>query len=236
MSYDVAAASNDGQHAEAGFDGKGNALPAEMLPPSITFNNVEFKLAAAKSGSPNAMAAKGQTISLPAGRFNRIYVLAASADGDQKASFDIGGKQVDLDIQDWGGFIGQWDDRQWTGAKLDVDHADYGQMTGLKQGYIKRANLAWYCDHHHDAEGKNVTYAYSYLFGYAIDLPAGAKTVKLPQNDKIRILAISVADENPTVRPAQPLYDVLPSPDAQPGTITYSGSIPERTLAATKAN
>ncbi len=236
LSYDIAAASNYGQHAEAGFDGKGNALPAEMLPQSIPFNNIEFKLAAAKSGSPNAMAAKGQAISLPAGRFNRIYVLAASADGDQKASFDIGGRQVDLDIQDWGGFIGQWDDRQWTGAKLDVDHADYGQMTGLKQGYIKRANLAWYCDHHHDAEGKNVTYAYSYLFGYAIDLPAGAKTFKLPQNDKIRILAISVADENPAVRPAQPLYDVLPSPDAQPGTIPYSGSIPDATLAATRSH
>ena len=234
LSYDIVAASNDGQHADAGFDGKGNALPAEMLPQSILFNDIEFKLAPAKSGAPNAITAKGQTINLPAGRFNRIYVLAASADGDQKASFDIGGKHADLDIQDWGGFIGQWDDRQWDGTKLDVDHANYGQMTGLKQGYIKRANLAWYCDHHHDADGKNATYAYSYLFGYAIDLPSGAKTIKLPQNDKIRILAISVADENPAVRPAQPLYDVLPSPNGQPGTITYSGSIPERTLAATR--
>ena len=181
---------------------------------------MQFKLAPAKSGAPNAITAKGQTINLPAGRFNRVYVLAASADGDQKASFDVGGKQADLDIQDWGGFIGQWDDRQWDGTKLDVDHANYGQMTGLKQGYIKRADLAWYCDHHHDADGKNATYAYSYLFGYAIDLPSGAKTIKLPQNDKIRILAISVADENPAVRPAQPLYDVLPSPNAQPGTIS----------------
>ncbi len=32
----------------------------------------------------------------------------------------------------------------------------------------------------------------------------------LPDNNKIRILAISVADENPEVTPAQPLYDVLP--------------------------
>ena len=200
------------------------------------FNDVEFKLAAAKAGTPNAITAKGQTIDFPAGHFNRVYVLAASADGDQNAAFDIGGKHADLNIQDWSGFIGQWDDRQWNGTKLDVDHANYGQMTGLKQGYIKRANLAWYCDHHHDADGKNVTYAYSYLFGYAIDLPAGAKTVKLPQNDKIRILAISVADENPAVRPAQPLYDVLPPPNAPPGTITYSGSIPDTTLAATKGN
>jgi alpha-mannosidase len=234
LQYDVATASSGGQHADAGFDGKGKALPAEMLPGSITFNDVQFKLATAKSGTPNAVTAKGQEINLPAGGFNRVYLLAASADGDQKASFEIGGKAVDLDIQDWGGFIGQWDDRQWTGTKLDVDHANYGQMTGLKQGYIKRARLAWYCDHHHDPEGKNATYAYAYLFGYAINLPQGAKSIKLPQNDKIRILAISVAAGNPELRPAQPLYDVLPSPHAQPGATTYAGSIPATTLAATK--
>ena len=234
LSYDTATASNDGQHSDAGFDGKGDTLPAEMLPETITFNGVEFKLASAKTGTPNAITAKGQQINLPAGRFNRVYLLAASADGDQKASFEVGGKPVDLNIQDWGGFIGQWDDRQWSGANLDVDHANYGQMTGLKQGFIKRAGLAWYCDHHHDADGKNTTYAYSYLFGYAIDLPAGAKSIKLPGNDKIRILAMSVADESPDVKPTQPLYDVLPSPNAQPGAMTYAGSIPDNTLAATR--
>ena len=68
-----------------GFDGKGNALPAEMLPAQITFNDVQFHLAPAKTGVPNAVVAKGQTIDLPAGSYNRVYVLAASADGDQKA-------------------------------------------------------------------------------------------------------------------------------------------------------
>jgi alpha-mannosidase len=235
LSYDAAAASNDGQHADAGFDGKGNALPAEMLPEIITFNGVQFKLASANTGTPNAITAKGQEINLPSGRFNRVYLLAASADGDQNVSFEVGGKPVNLNIQDWGGFIGQWDDRQWTSTKLDVDHANYGQMTGLKQGFIKRADLAWYCDHHHDADGKNITYAYSYLFGYAIDVPPGTKNIKLPANDKIRILAISVADINPDVKPAQPLYDVLPSPNAQPGAMNYAGSIPDTTLAATRA-
>jgi alpha-mannosidase len=236
LTYDVATASSEGQHAEAGFDGNGNTLPAEMLPIEITLNDVHFNLLQAKSGMPNAVIAKGQTINLPDGRFNRVYLLAASADGDQNATFEVGRKRAELRIQHWGGFIGQWDDRQWAGAKLDVDHANYGQMNGLKQGYIKRAPLAWYCDHRHNADGKNATYAYSYLFGYAIDVPANAKTIKLPQNDKIRILAISMAEGNPETLPAQPLYDVLPSPHAQPGGITYAGSIPEATLATTEMN
>ena len=222
LSYDVATASNDGGHSTSGFNGKGDALPAEMLPPSLTFNNVKFELAAAHTGAPNAITAKGQTIKLPLGKFNRVYLLAASADGDQNAAFIVGGKTINLDIQDWGGFIGQWDDRQWSSTKLDVDHAKYGEMTGLKPGYIKRADLAWYCSHHHDATGQNVTYSYSYLYGYAIDLPAGATSITLPSNNKIRILAMSVADENPQVHAVHPLYDVLPSSSAKPGsTLPY---------------
>jgi alpha-mannosidase len=42
-----------------------------------------------------------------------------------------------------------------------------------------------------------------------MDLEPGTKTIKLPDNTKIRVLAISVAEENPSVKPAQPLYDVL---------------------------
>jgi alpha-mannosidase len=57
-------------------------------------------------------------------------------------------------------------------------HAKYGEMTGLTPDFIKRADLAWYSSHHLDA-GMNVDYAYSYLFGYAIDLPPGAKTIEL---------------------------------------------------------
>jgi alpha-mannosidase len=212
LTYDLATATNAGERSTSGFDGSGKALPAEMLPAQIAFHDVTFRLAAANSGSPNAIVAKGQSISLPEGNYNRLYLLAASKDGDQKAVFKAGSNSAELDIQDWSGFVGQWDDRVW--SSRDTANDNYGQMTGLKPGFIKRADLAWYSDHHHDPSGTNVAYSYSYLFGYAIDLPAGAKTLQLPDNSNIRILAISVADENPVVKPAQPLYDVLPSPHA----------------------
>jgi alpha-mannosidase len=208
LKYDLATASNDGSPTKSGFDGKGNALPAEMLPSQITLNSVQFKLASAKTGAPNAVTAKGQSIDLPEGRYNRLYVLAASAEGDQEASFTLGDRSVPLNIQDWGGFIGQWDDRRWTSK--DTSHDDYGEMTGVTPGYIKRADIAWYCTHHHNAAGENVAYRYSYLFAYPIDLPAGVKSVKLPDNEKIRILAVSVAEEGPGAQASQPLYEVLP--------------------------
>ncbi len=224
LSYTVAAASNDGEHSTVGFDGKGAALPAEMLPAHIDFNGVDFQLAQAKTGTPNAIVAQGQTIKLPAGQFNHVYLLAASADGDQKASFNVGGKKTELSIQDWGGFIGQWDDRVW--SSKDTSHDNYGQMIGLKQGFIKRADVAWYSSHHHDAAGENVAYAYSYLFAYAIDMQPGTTTLKLPSNNKVRILAISVARENSKAAPARPLYDMLPAENEGPSDFSLSTSSP----------
>ena len=230
LHYDLAAASTTNSKVSGGFDGKGNALPAEMLPAKIAFHGVDFQLGQAKTGEPDALVANGQTITLPRGDYNRVYILAASSGPDQSADFRVGDHADSLKIEDWGGFIGQWDDRQWIAKDVTVpargdepthtEHDDYAQMEGIRPGYIKRADLAWYCSHHHDSAGKNVAYSYSYLFGYSMPLPAGAKTITLPKNENVRILAISVARENPAVTPAQPLYDTLgrsePGPVEQP--------------------
>ena len=86
------------------------------------------------------------------------------------------------------------------------------EMTGLKPGYIKRSDLAWYCSHHHNQAGENIPYAYSYLFAYEIPLARSAQTIKLPNNQKVVILAISAAESNPKLQPVQPLYDTFPLP------------------------
>lgn len=219
LPYNVVVASTDGTPSTSGFDGQGNALPAEMLPSRIMYGDVQFHLAPASTGALDAVAADGQTINLPAGRYNRVYLLAASANGDHQAEFEVGNRTTDLSIENWGGFIGQWDDRQWIGKDVvrpsrfgrpaRTQHDDYAEMTGITPGYIKRADLAWYCSHHHDKSGKNVPYGYSYLFAYSLDLPPGARTLTLPHNRDVRILAISLAEENPAVKPVQPLYDTL---------------------------
>jgi alpha-mannosidase len=40
-------------------------------------------------------------------------------------------------------------------------------------------------------------------------MPPGARTLTLPNNDRIRILAVTIADEPWVVTPVQPLYDTL---------------------------
>ncbi len=233
LKYDFAAATNDDTTTPSGgFDGKGNAIPAEMLPAAIAYHGVEFQLAPAKTGTPDAVVAKGQAIPLPSGHFNRVYLLAASADGDQTAAFRVGARTANLNIEDWGGFIGQWDtrifrnqdDRNWAISahhapwppadeqqrELRVPSPRYPEdYVGLEPGYVKPASLGWYASHHHTADGLNQPYQYSYLFAYSIPMPEGTRTLTLPDNDKIRILAVSVAEENPELSQAQPLYDML---------------------------
>jgi alpha-mannosidase len=233
LDYDLAGASNDDTKSEGGgFDGKGNTLPAEMLPAQIAYHGVEFKLAPASTGTRDAVVAKGQKIPLPSGHYNRVYILAASADRDQNAAFRVGAQTADLNIEDWGGFIGQWDTRTWKNDTardwaISAHHAPWPpadeqqreqrpqaprypeDYLGLEPGFVKPAGLAWYASHHHTAEGLNQPYQYSYLFAYSIPMPQNARTLVLPDDNQIRILAVSVAEENPELNPAQPLYDTL---------------------------
>ena len=82
-------------------------------------------------------------------------------------------------------------------------------MIGINPGYIKRDPVAWFASHRHTAEGVNEAYAYSYLFAYTIDVPANAKTLSLPDNAQVRILAITATNERNDLKPAQALYDTL---------------------------
>ena len=83
------------------------------------------------------------------------------------------------------------------------------EYSGLVPGFVKPAPVAWYASHRHLSDGSNDPYAYSYLFAYALDVPAGATTLTLPSNNRIRVLAITVSGENPAVRPVSQLYDAL---------------------------
>jgi len=42
-----------------------------------------------------------------------------------------------------------------------------------------------------------------------LEVPDGATALTLPDNDKIRIMAITAADQAGGLRPGAPLYDVL---------------------------
>jgi alpha-mannosidase len=232
LPYNHPVTSPDRSVSGGAFDGTGRSLPAEMLPADVAFGGVRFRLGPTAGVTPNAVIPRGQTIALPSGSFTRLYLLAAAAtDTDQRATFKIGDAPVDLTIQSWSGYVGQWDNRIWKSREEPVPLRQ-GQpapppgtpprmrvvqdFSGLVPGFVKRAPVAWFASHRHGPDGANEPYAYSYLFAYSVDIPAGAKTITLPVNERIRVMAITVSNEGQTVTPARPLYDTLTRPPRPP--------------------
>lgn len=83
------------------------------------------------------------------------------------------------------------------------------QCFAQNPGFIKRAPVAWCASHRHTADDANEPYSYSYLFAYSIDIPRGAGSLTLPDDDRMRILAMTVLDETSEALPVEALYDTL---------------------------
>lgn len=199
--------SQDSDRGDGAMDSEGRTIPAEMLPARLRVDGVGFQFASAGQKNKNAVICNGQTIELPGGPYNRVYLLAA-ADGDTDAKLTIGKTQYDWHVQNWTGFVGQWDDREWDKQFKKVDFTCDGKVTAINKGYIKRDEIAWFATHRHHPQHGNEAYQFSYLFKYGFDLPDGAQALTLPDNPKIRVFAVSVAqNENDAVTPAAALYD-----------------------------
>ena len=207
----VSVATNDGEATVGGFDGDGRCLAAEMLPESLLSGGVGFKLAPAGGDKLNAVSCKGQNIALPSGDHNCLFLIAASSPQAQDGIFSFDdGSSVKLNIQDWGGFIGRWDNRHWDITPPEFAFQWPYKPTQIDAGYIKRDPVAWYCSHRHKPHGQNSIYDYSYLYRYRIDLPEGVTTITLPDNPNVKIMAASLAKITDLgFQAAHPLYDTL---------------------------
>jgi len=207
LAYDIDVVSFDSKKTDGDFDNQGRSIPGEMLPASIISEGITFKIGPTNPGRKNALTCTGQTIKLPSGNYNRLYLLAAAAEGDTVGRFKLDDEKIKLTVQDWTNYVGQWDNRVW---QTSGNWRHENKVRYIQPGFIKSAKIAWFCSHRHLYNGRNDPYRYSYLFKYKIELPEGAKLLKLPKNKRIRILAMTAArNTNDAAFPAQPLYDTM---------------------------
>lgn len=190
------------------------SMPAELVPDEIVSEDIHFKMGSRTDEANNAVGCKGQEINLPAGEYTHLYILAA-AGNDTEGDFLVDGKSFPLNIQGWTGFVGQFYNREFA--------LDGVTVTAVDSPYSKQDNIAWFASHVHQAyPSMNEPYQYCYLYKYEIDLPAGAKTVTLPNNERIRILAMTVAkNDGERAKSLQPLYDNFK--DSKPFILSGSG-------------
>jgi len=115
--------------------------------------------------------------------------------------FEVNDTPKVLNIGNWTGFVGQHYNRLF-----DVDGET---VVSIKEPYVSQNNIAWFASHRHKGyPSANESYQYSYLYKYELDLLANATGVTLPNNPKIRIFAITLAQQSgDNIWLSQPLYD-----------------------------
>lgn len=176
----------------------GLTFPAEMISPEITSEDIIFKTGNSADGQNNILSANGQKLDLPAGEYNKVYILAAATE-DTRGDIKAGSHVNHIDFQNWTGFVGQHYGRELYFNNLKV--------ASISKAFTKRDNIAWFSSHRHTPEA-NDSYQYCYLYKYEIVLPKGTKSITLPKNTKIKIFAVTAANKiNEDVTPLQLLYD-----------------------------
>jgi alpha-mannosidase len=199
LPYNADVISYDSNREDGDLSG-GQSIPAELLPSVVTSEDIRFVIGNKVDGEKNAVKCDGQTIQLPAGNYTKLYLLA-SANDNVKADFAVDGQSKILNIQRWNGYVGQFYNR--------VLSRDENSVVEMQKPYAKTDNIAWFASHcHSNYPMKNEAYQYSYLYKYEMSIPAGAKTITLPKDDKIKILGMTLAAPlADVVKPLQPVYD-----------------------------
>src|SRR5262249_54216347 len=188
---------------------------------------VVYTLGSSVKGAKNVLVPKGQTLTLPPGPYDRVYVLAAAVGGDVPMTLTSGAAKAQFTVQEWEGAIGQWDSRLKdlsamrepfvpasprgvpsvegevrNGMAVQWDPRTFAvtNLDQLRPGFIKRDEVAWVGTHRHARTGNQV-YIMSYVFAYVFDLPAGARSLVLPPDHPLGIFAVSAVREPARVKP-----------------------------------
>jgi alpha-mannosidase len=244
LAFNLDGMSRDENRADGAFDGRKQTLAGELLPEDLQLGGVPFKFGSSAPGALNVLVPKGQQIQIPSGSYNVLYVLASAVGGDVSAKFGILGSvpmyTASTNIREWEGPVGRWytplkdthlfrelyvppmRGQSWTQEAIQADlvvgvDPSTGVIQGIdriRPGFVKRDEIAWVGTHRHSPDG-NQPYIPTYLFAYAIPLLPGARSVQLPSNDHLRILAMTAARQPAQLRPAGALYAAdLPEPAA----------------------
>lgn len=245
LPFNLDGVSPDGSRGDGDFDGRKHTIAAELLPQKLTLDGVTFTFGSNAPGAKNVLVPAGERLTLPDGHFDRVYVLASAVGGDIPATFGVGAATRTVTVREWQGPVGQWDsrlketsalrepfvpaprgsqNRSTTPSQQEIQaglvvqwNPATGEVTGIENirpGFVKRDEIAWVGTHRH-APGENQIYVASYLFAYAIDLPAGTREIRLPSSKGIRILAATAVREPRRVTPTTTLYaSELPDPAA----------------------
>ncbi|MCX6641153.1 MAG: PA14 domain-containing protein [bacterium] len=202
LSYNIDGVSSDSDRKDGSFDQEGNTFSADLLPDTLIYQGAPFLFGPSLAGQMNVVECRGQEIAFPAGKYNRLYLLTCAVGGNPViTNFSIDNQPQGAVIPDYAAFLGQWNSRLVSGDFVE----DPKQIT---PAYMENTPAAWTGTHHHNSKGDNVAYRYTNLFLVKLDLPPKSKSIRLPQDARVRIFAATlIKSPHDPIRTLQPLYD-----------------------------
>jgi alpha-mannosidase len=180
------------------LQGSGCSLPAELCPQGFTAGGVSFKMPDTQASS-DVMVARGQTIDLPKS-MTKLYIAAASTLGDRDATFYLDGREKQIKIAAMTEHYGNWD---MAGLNIKAAH--------------KNAPIAFEFTHTHHPEG-DIPNGKAYFYLYELDI-RNAKTLTLPEDNRIIILAMTAVKKFSNTKRATRLIDEIPTENYSFGDI-----------------
>jgi hypothetical protein len=164
----------DGSTFTGGLDAAGHALSATLLGNSLTWNGVNVPLGAANTA--DVVAAAGQTVLLPAGRYSVLSLLATGVNGSQaNQTFTV--TYGDGTTQTFTQSLSDWT----TSAGFA------GESVAARLPYRNNANGT------RDAQPVSV-----YGYRFALDASKPVKSITLPSNSNVVVLGVGLAPAPPT--------------------------------------
>lgn len=177
---------------EAGdFDKDGCSYAAELIGKEIVSQGIPFRIGDMET--KNVVKCKNNIIDIPNDRkYNKVYLLAASTDGDIKADFKFGYIVIKCDIPYYSGFYGQW-----------------GQ-TGFTKSFVKNVPLAYVGSHRHSSKYGNEAYTFTYMYRICLEIPEGATQLQFPDDNRVAVFAVTFSDNYADdVKAVSPLVSTL---------------------------
>ncbi|MBV9850244.1 MAG: hypothetical protein JO250_11265 [Armatimonadetes bacterium] len=169
--FDTTGLFNDGTASPGagGVDGEGFGYSAQLLGASQTPNGVTFRLGPA--GAPDMVTAHGQVIPLPASSYASLWLLGTGVEGGQRAqtftvTYTDGTTQVlSQNLSDW------------------FQPQDFpGESRAVRMPYRDTASGA-----------RDTRPFYVYSYGFALDAAKTVRSLTLPTNEYVKVLAVTLA-------------------------------------------
>ena len=159
----------DGAQFSGGIDRDGYACSSNLLGAALSWSGVPFQLGSAINGS-NIVTCAGQTISLPAGNFSKLKMLAIAVNGPQ-------------DSQNF--TVTYADNSSQTNTQTFSDWVQSDSNTG--------ESPVTTMEYRDQSDGTKDQNPYN-IYGYSFDLnPAkGVQSLMLPDNNNLKVFALTL--------------------------------------------